>query len=55
MDVFVPFDARDPNTRLSSLLSADQRQDFAGAMLADVLDAVRAVGHQPTVLSTTAH
>jgi 2-phospho-L-lactate guanylyltransferase len=53
MDVFVPFDARDPNTRLSSLFSPDQRREFAAAMLTDVLDAVRAAGHQPTVLSTT--
>lgn len=52
MDVFVPFDARDPNTRLSSLLSTEQRHEFAAAMLADVLDAVRAAGYQPTVLST---
>jgi len=52
MNVFVPFDARDPNTRLSSVLSPDQRRDFAGEMLSDVLAAVRAAGQQPTVLST---
>lgn len=52
MDVFVPFDPRDPNTRLSSVLSADKRREFAEAMLTDVLDAIRAAGHEPTVLST---
>lgn len=52
MDVFVPFDPRDPNTRLSSILSPDQRRAFATAMLSDVLAAVRAAGQQPTVLST---
>ncbi|WP_436901958.1 2-phospho-L-lactate guanylyltransferase [Halovenus halobia] len=52
MDVFVPFDPRDPNTRLSSVFSPDQRREFAAAMLSDVLAAVRAAGQQPTVLST---
>jgi len=52
MEVFVPFDPRDPNTRLSSLLSPDQRTAFADAMLADVLEAIEAAGSEPTVLST---
>lgn len=52
MDVFVPFDPRDPNTRLSSVLSADQRRAFADAMLTDVLDAIDAAGHEPRILST---
>ncbi|MXR51850.1 2-phospho-L-lactate guanylyltransferase [Halovenus sp. WSH3] len=52
MDVFVPFDPRDPNSRLSSVLSADQRRAFAAAMLTDVLDAIRATGREPTILST---
>lgn len=52
MDIFVPFDPRDPNTRLSSVLSADQRRAFADAMLTDVLDAIDAASHEPTVLST---
>jgi 2-phospho-L-lactate guanylyltransferase len=53
MDVYVPFDPRDPNTRLSSLLSPDQRRAFADAMLTDVLAAIETAGHEPTVLSTT--
>lgn len=52
MDVFVPFDPREPNTRLSPVLSADQRRAFAEVMLTDVLDAIRTAGHEPTVLST---
>lgn len=52
MDVFVPFDPRDPNTRLSSVLSGDQRRAFADAMLTDVLAAIDGAGHEPTVLST---
>lgn len=52
MDVVVPFDARDPKTRLNGLLDADERSAFALAMLRDVLDAVRAGGGEPTVLAT---
>lgn len=52
MRVVVPFAAADPKTRLAPLLSDDERQSFARAMLRDVLDVVRAVGHEPTVLAT---
>jgi len=52
MHVVVPFDARDPKTRLSGVLDADERSAFALAMLSDVLDAVRAAGGEPTVLAT---
>ncbi|MFC3477400.1 2-phospho-L-lactate guanylyltransferase [Halobacterium litoreum] len=51
MRVVVPFDAANPNSRLSSVLSADQRRGFAAAMLADVLSAVRDAGGEPTVLA----
>jgi len=50
--VVVPFDAADPKTRLEDALAADERADFARVMLGDVLAAVRAAGHDPTVLST---
>jgi len=50
--VIVPHDAEEPKTRLSGLLSEPERRDFAGAMLADVLGAVRAGGGQPAVLAT---
>jgi len=52
MRVLVPFAATDPKTRLSPMLDADERREFARAMLVDVLDAVRATGREPTVLAT---
>jgi len=54
MDLLVPFDARDPNTRLAPLLAPEERRAFARAMLRDVLAALRATGHEPTVLATAA-
>ena len=52
MRTVVPFDPRNPNSRLSPVLDADQRREFAAAMLADVLDAVREAGGDPLVLAT---
>jgi 2-phospho-L-lactate guanylyltransferase len=52
MRVVVPFDARDPKTRLAPALGADERAAFAEAMLRDVLGTVRAAGHTAEVLST---
>jgi len=52
MDVLVPFDATDPKSRLSSVLDADERRDFAAAMCRDVLAAVESAGHDPAVLAT---
>lgn len=52
MRVIVPFDARDPKTRLAPVLDESERRGFARAMLDDVLDAVRAAGHQPELLAT---
>jgi len=54
MEVVVPFDARDPKTRLGPFLTADERRSVARTMLADVLDALAAVDAEPTVLATTA-
>ncbi|WP_232686409.1 2-phospho-L-lactate guanylyltransferase [Halobacterium zhouii] len=54
MRVVVPFDPGSPNTRLSAVLSSDERREFADAMLADVLSAVRAAGGDPEILSTAA-
>lgn len=53
MRTLVPFDARDPNSRLTPVLDADERRDFAAAMLRDVLDTVRDAGGDPHVLATT--
>ncbi len=52
MRIFVPFDARNPKTRLATLLDDDERREFARAMLGDVLAAIRAAGHEPVVLAT---
>lgn len=52
MRVLVPFDPSNPNSRLSSRLSVAERREFAAAMLADVLDAVRAAGGRPEVLAS---
>ncbi|SEW23039.1 2-phospho-L-lactate guanylyltransferase [Halobacterium jilantaiense] len=52
MRTVVPFDPRNPNSRLSPVLDDDQRREFAAAMLADVLDAVRGAGGDPEVLAT---
>lgn len=52
MRVLVPFDARDPKTRLAPALDADERAAFAEAMLRDVLAAIREAGHAPELLAT---
>jgi 2-phospho-L-lactate guanylyltransferase len=52
MRVVVPFDARDPKTRLNGVLDGTERSAFARAMLRDVLAAVRTAGGEPTVLAT---
>jgi len=52
MRTVVPFDPRNPNSRLAPVLDADQRREFAAAMLADVLDAVRGAGGDPAVVAT---
>ncbi|QSG15899.1 2-phospho-L-lactate guanylyltransferase [Halapricum desulfuricans] len=53
MDVLVPFDAREPKTRLFPVLDTDERREFARVMLADVCAAIAATDREPTVLSTT--
>ncbi|MEF8774304.1 MAG: 2-phospho-L-lactate guanylyltransferase [Halobacteriales archaeon] len=52
MRVVVPYDVREPKTRLSTVLSAAERAAFARAMLDDVLAAVRAAGGDPELLAT---
>ena len=52
MRVFVPFDATDPKTRLAPVLDSDERATVARAMLADVLDALDGLDHEPRVLAT---
>jgi 2-phospho-L-lactate guanylyltransferase len=50
--VVVPYAVREPKTRLSGVLDADERRAFARAMLADVLAAVLSAGASPEVLAT---
>lgn len=52
MQVVVPYAAHAPKTRLEPLLDADERESFARAMLADVLEAVEESGRTATVLAT---
>ncbi len=52
MRVLVPFDARQPKTRLSPVLSESERHAFAERLLADVLAALAETSQEPTVLAT---
>ncbi|GCF13179.1 2-phospho-L-lactate guanylyltransferase [Haloarcula mannanilytica] len=52
MRLVVPVSGSDPKTRLTTVLSPDERRGFTEAMLADVVDAVTAAGHEPDVIST---
>jgi len=52
MDVFVPFDATDPKTRLDPVLTAEERATFARQMLRDVIGAIEGAGGDPTVVAT---
>jgi len=53
MHVVVPFDGREPKTRLSPVLDAPERRDFARAMLEDVAETIESIGFEPTILATT--
>jgi len=52
MRLVVPVSGSDPKTRLSSVLSREERRDFTEAMLADVLEAAEAAGRSPEVVTT---
>ena len=54
MDVLVPFSTDRPKSRLSAVLTPDERAQFARAMLSDVLDAIASAGGEPRVLATGA-
>ncbi|NHN49107.1 2-phospho-L-lactate guanylyltransferase [Halostella sp. JP-L12] len=53
MRVIVPYDGRDPKTRLSPVLDERERKQFSRAMLREVLSVVRRVGANPLVVSPT--
>lgn len=52
MEVLVPFSTDRPKSRLSAVLTPDERASFSRAMLRDVLDAVESAGGEPRVLAT---
>ncbi|WP_336024732.1 2-phospho-L-lactate guanylyltransferase [Halobellus salinisoli] len=52
MRVLVPYATLDPKSRLSSALTAGERREFALAMLCDVVEALRTLGHDPEPLVT---
>jgi 2-phospho-L-lactate guanylyltransferase len=52
MEVLVPFSTDRPKSRLSGVLTPDERVSLARAMLRDVLDAIEAGGGEPRVLAT---
>jgi 2-phospho-L-lactate guanylyltransferase len=52
MRLVVPVSGSDPKSRLSPVLTPDERRQFTEAMLADVLAAIDAAGHSPEVVAT---
>jgi 2-phospho-L-lactate guanylyltransferase len=54
MEVIVPLSMDSPKTRLKPVLSADERNGFAKAMLSDVLAALTGIDAIPTILATSA-
>ncbi|WP_058366011.1 2-phospho-L-lactate guanylyltransferase [Haloparvum sedimenti] len=52
MDVFLPFSTDRPKSRLADTLTPTERESFAHAMLADVLEAVASAGGEPHLLAT---
>jgi 2-phospho-L-lactate guanylyltransferase len=52
LPAIVPFKPVNPKTRLSCVLSLDEREVFAEQMLADMISALREAGCTPTILST---
>jgi 2-phospho-L-lactate guanylyltransferase len=52
LPAIVPFKPLNPKTRLSCVLSLDEREAFAELMLCDMIGALREAGCSPTILST---
>jgi 2-phospho-L-lactate/phosphoenolpyruvate guanylyltransferase len=48
----IPYKPRNPKTRLSAILSQEEREKFAEAMLADVIEAVKDANCSPVIVST---
>lgn len=54
MEVIVPFSTERPKSRLSAVLTPDERAAFARTMLQDVLAAIDAADGEPRILATGA-
>lgn len=54
MRTFVPYSPVDPKSRLTRLLSREERHAFARAMLEDVVETVTGAGYSPTILAAAA-
>lgn len=52
VQAIIPFKPVNPKTRLSCVLSMPEREQFAKAMLGDVISAVTRAGCRPCILST---
>jgi 2-phospho-L-lactate/phosphoenolpyruvate guanylyltransferase len=52
IEAVVPFKPVNPKSRLSSVLSKAERELFAEAMLADIVQSLREAGCEPFILST---
>jgi 2-phospho-L-lactate guanylyltransferase len=52
LTAIVPFKPLNPKTRLSCVLSLEEREAFAEQMLSDIINALREAGCTPTILST---
>lgn len=52
MRFLVPFDVREPKTRLAAVLDESERHSFSRAMCADVLTAICSAGHEIELLAT---
>ncbi|MBQ4597562.1 MAG: 2-phospho-L-lactate guanylyltransferase, partial [Methanocorpusculum sp.] len=49
----IPFRPVNPKTRLSGVLTQEEREEFAQVMLGDVISAVRRTGCTATLLCTS--
>lgn len=52
MEFYVPFQPDEPKTRLSEVLSVEEREELCRTMLSDVCHAIEDAGHKPVVLAT---
>jgi 2-phospho-L-lactate guanylyltransferase len=53
IQVVIPYKPLQPKTRLSCILTDEERQKFAYMMLADVVNAVKSAGCSPLILATS--